>query len=79
MVCKGICIRHKASKSRKSNSHYLLNHKRCQICQIFLEWKAGFKCPCCGSKLRTKPRNKKFKNMYREDMDKKGTTTNSLL
>jgi hypothetical protein len=50
MPCKGICIRHKAS------SRYAAGNKRCQGCEIFMKWD-GLLCPCCGYKLRTRPRN----------------------
>jgi predicted amidophosphoribosyltransferase len=50
MPCKGICIRHKAS------SRYATGQKRCQVCELFIRWD-GSLCPCCGYKLRTKPRN----------------------
>jgi hypothetical protein len=47
MTCKGICILHKASSRR---------HKRCQQCEIFIKCN-GLRCPCCGYKLRSRPRN----------------------
>ena len=50
MPCKGVCIRHKAS------SRYATGQKRCQVCELFIKWN-GLSCPCCGYKLRTKPRN----------------------
>ena len=50
MPCKGVCIRHKAS------SRYATGQKRCQVCELFVKWN-GLSCPCCGYKLRTKPRN----------------------
>lgn len=64
--CKGKCILHKASRSLKNShySHYLSNHKRCQVCQIFLKWDKDSRCPCCKSKLRTKPRNSKIKERF---------------
>lgn len=63
---KGKCIIHKATRSLKNShySHYLSNHKRCQICQIFLKWDKDSRCPCCKSKLRTKPRNSKIKDRF---------------
>lgn len=66
MNCKGVCIKYKASTSLKNNhySHYLSNHKRCQVCQIFLNWMKDSRCPCCKSKLRTKPRNSKIKEDF---------------
>ena len=39
---------------------YLIGQKRCQVCQIFINWR-GIWCPCCGYRSRTKPRNKKHK------------------
>jgi hypothetical protein len=54
MPCKGICIRHKAD-----SNHYANGHKRCQICQLFIQWDGLF-CPCCGSRLRVRPRDPKL-------------------
>src|SRR6266851_7577788 len=59
MTCKGICIRHKAHKLVGAG-RYSTGQKRCQICEIFLKWD-GLWCPCCGYRLRTRPRNSKFK------------------
>jgi hypothetical protein len=38
MTCKGICIRHKAKKPVGSG-RYAMGQKRCQICELFIEWK----------------------------------------
>jgi hypothetical protein len=54
MVCKGICIRHKAS-GPISYGRYAIGQKRCQICEIFIKWD-GIYCPCCGCRLRIRPR-----------------------
>ena len=62
MVCKGICTRHKASRP-KTGMRYLTGQKRCQGCQILIHWQ-GTWCPCCGYRLRIKPRNKKFKLIF---------------
>ena len=43
MVCKGICVRHKAMKP-VGIGRYSTGQKRCQICEIFLEWDALW-CP----------------------------------
>jgi uncharacterized Zn finger protein (UPF0148 family) len=59
MPCKGICVRHKASNC------YTSGHKRCKVCDLFIKWDGVF-CPCCGRKLRTKPRDFKFKAKLRE-------------
>jgi hypothetical protein len=59
MTCKGICIRHRAS------NHYASGQKRCQVCDLFIKWDGLF-CPCCGYKLRTRPRNFNLKTKVRE-------------
>jgi hypothetical protein len=68
MVCKGICIRHKAHKPVGSG-RYATGNKRCQICEIFIKWD-GLSCPCCGYKLRIGPRNMKFKAKLRIEKQK---------
>ncbi|MFZ0512833.1 MAG: hypothetical protein WAM14_14595 [Candidatus Nitrosopolaris sp.] len=72
MVCKGICVRHKAMKPcGPTTGRYSTGQKRCQVCEIFLKWD-GFWCPCCGYRLRTRPRNSKFKAELRarKEIDK---------
>jgi rRNA maturation endonuclease Nob1 len=63
MVCKGICWRHKAIRPL-NGQRYLIGQKRCQVCQIFIDWEGIF-CPCCGYKLRVTPRNRKLKQTFR--------------
>ena len=66
MYCKGICTRYKATKkgSKFTMGFYGLGFKRCQICELFIDWE-GKRCPCCSYKLRTKPRNMTTKNKLR--------------
>ena len=59
MPCKGICIRHKASRG------YANGHKRCNHCNLYIKWDELW-CPCCGYKLRVGPRHSKFKAKLRE-------------
>ena|SRR2546421_4131371 len=63
MTCKGICIRHKASRPGIGN-RYSTGQKRCQICEIFIKWD-GLWCPCCAYRLRMKPRNLKSESKLR--------------
>jgi hypothetical protein len=63
MTCKGICVRHKAQKP-VGTGRYSTGQKRCQICELFLRWD-GLWCPCCGYRLRTRPRNLKYKAKLR--------------
>ncbi len=62
MSCKGMCIVHKAIKPQ-NNNRYILGHKRCQVCSIWIEWDGLF-CPCCSQRLRTKPRKKQDKKVF---------------
>ena len=59
MVCKGICHRYKA-KWYAREYRYANGQKRCNVCEIFLNW-TGISCPCCGMMLRTRPRSIKVK------------------
>ena len=63
MVCKDVCIRHKAS-GPISYGRYATGQKRCQICEIFIKWDGIF-CPCCGCRLRIGPRLFKHKAKLR--------------
>jgi hypothetical protein len=60
MPCKGICIRHKAD-----SNYYANGWKRCKICELFIKWD-GLLCPCCGHKLRARPRDPKLNAKLRE-------------
>jgi hypothetical protein len=55
MVCKGTCFRHRASKP-VHHGRYASGQKRCQGCEIFIKWD-GLWYPCCGNRLRLRPRN----------------------
>lgn len=63
--CKGICTRYKAQKP-VGLGRYASQQRRCQRCEIFINW-VGSWCPCCGYRLRTKPRNLKYKAKLRKE------------
>jgi hypothetical protein len=66
MGCKGICIKHKASKpSVVGLGRYSTGQKRCRICDIFVKWE-GIWCLCCGHMLRTRPHNCKYRMNLRK-------------
>jgi len=67
MACKGICPRYQASKPIKGG-RYANGQRRCQICEIFVKWE-GLWCPCCSYRLRTKPRNIKYKAKLRAKVE----------
>lgn len=64
MICKGVCVRYKVLKSNDSKI-YANGKKRCTRCSIFIKYD-GLYCPCCGCRLRTKPRNRVYKAKLRE-------------
>ena len=81
MTCKGICVRYKAQKP-VGTGRYASGQRRCQICEIFIKWE-GLWCPCCGYRLRTKPRNLKYKAKLRarveaDSIEAKTTTDNQI-
>ena len=59
MTCKGVCDRYKA-KRVAGMGRYASGQKRCQICEIFIDWDGRW-CPCCKYRLRAKPRNLVYK------------------
>ncbi len=65
MTCMGICEKYHARlQGGIGGSHYALGHKRCQVCSLFVKWE-GLWCPCCGNRLRARPRNKEYKKKLR--------------
>lgn len=71
MTCRGTCDRYKAKKPADGSGRYSSGQKRCQECQIYILWE-GMSCPCCGMRLRTKPRNLKYKDKYKEAIKENG-------
>ena len=59
MTCKNVCENYKATKP-VGTGRYASGQRRCQVCQIFIKWE-GLWCPCCGYRLRTKPRKLAYK------------------
>ena len=72
MTCNNQCKQYKASKP-VGIGRYASGQRRCQICMIFIKWE-GLWCPCCGYRLRTKPRKLEYKIKLREHKQKAKTT-----
>ena len=53
-------MRYKVGKPSFGQGRYATGQKRCQICEIFIQWD-GLMCPCCRYRLRLRPRNVKSK------------------
>jgi hypothetical protein len=64
--CNGVCTRYRA-KRLDNGGRYSKGQKRCQRCEIFIKWE-GLWCPCCNYRLRTKPRNSKYKIKFQEEI-----------
>lgn len=64
MTCKGICPRYKASKQH-GIGRYESGQKRCQVCEMFIYYD-GLWCPCCGYRLRGKPRGSSQKAKFHQ-------------
>jgi hypothetical protein len=50
-----------------SGRRYFAGQKRCAMCEIFIKWDDVW-CPCCGSRLRIKPRNTAGKRRVAMDL-----------
>ena len=57
--CKETCSRFKAMRP-STVLRYIIGQKCCQVCQVFIYWQGLF-CPCCGGRIRNRPRHSKFK------------------
>ena len=55
LMCKGVCTDFQ-SKGTLLKLKYEAGQKRCTCCGLFITFD-GYRCPCCKTKLRTKPRN----------------------
>lgn len=66
--CNGICHRYKAPRPIGS-SRYGIGQKRCNHCNIFMEWDGLF-CPCCNLRLRQSPRSSKCKKRFLKEITK---------
>lgn len=52
--CNGVCNRYKAFK-KSGKDWFKPGVKRCNMCEIFIEFE-GNVCPCCNSRLSTRPK-----------------------
>jgi MoxR-like ATPase len=80
-VCKGTCKQYKAKRPKDGN-RYANGQVRCLICGIYMgrdgckdkdgnqatEDTEGLRCKCCNYRVRSKPRNKVYKEKLREQM-----------
>jgi hypothetical protein len=69
MACKGICVKYKATRPKRNASRYANGQKRCQIYDIFIDYPSLF-CPCCGYRMRTRPKSRKWYRKMLERLEK---------
>lgn len=61
MSCKGKCYKYKTNRGA-NDSYYTEDNpdkKFCSVCECKMLW-PDTNCPCCGHRMRTKPRNYKL-------------------
>ena len=58
MDCSNRCLQHK-----KSRGYDTPDSRYCPKCAAFMSWQGMF-CPCCGTRLKTKPRHAKHRRAY---------------
>lgn len=71
MACKKTCKKYIAINSDSTHARYAIGQKRCGTCEIFLIWDHDNNCPCCGHKLRIKPKNARLKRQYNKILKQK--------
>jgi hypothetical protein len=74
MVCCNQCEKYRAIRSHEGayytpEGRYEKGQKRCQVCEIFIDWQ-GIRCPCCHATLRTRPRPKKYREKLVQKISK---------
>jgi hypothetical protein len=72
MPCVGVCDKLKSTNvnkvsTRGGKGRYDQGQRWCTVCDVFIlvVSKTTNSCPCCGSKLRSRPRSMRFKNKFR--------------
>lgn len=65
-TCRKICLKYLAKKERADISYYELEGiKYCQHCRTFMIWTKNYFCPCCGRRVRSRPRTTEAIDKYR--------------
>ncbi|GKS61265.1 hypothetical protein YTPLAS21_07230 [Candidatus Nitrosocosmicus sp.] len=67
--CKDRCSQFTVNIARsKGNGPYKQGFKWCSVCRKFFQLtEISLECPCCGTKLRNKPRiNRQNKELYND-------------
>ena len=63
--CNGSCAITKAKSQRSGSLKYKNGFRYCSVCRVWFGKLCSFRCPCCNTKLRTRPRSHKCKIRFR--------------
>ncbi len=64
--CRKTCLQYKVRKTKLGQSFYAIQDtKYCSRCGEFIKWQ-GYHCPCCGGRLRSRPRANLGMDKYRQ-------------
>jgi len=56
MTCNRVCLEYSVSYGGRKGTYNDPLVKRCAECEVYLKYEGRF-CPCCGAKLRSRPKN----------------------
>jgi len=68
-ICRDLCLKYKCPITFPPVRRYLAGQKRCTACDIFIEYDGSY-CPCCGKRLRLKPKRKKHREFLQTFLEK---------
>ena len=71
MACRRECQKYRAINSDFTHTRYAIGQKRCGTCELFLIWDLDNNCPCCGHRLRVKPKNARLKRQFNNILKQK--------
>ena len=71
MACKRECQKYEAFNSDFTHARYAIGQKRCGTCELFLTWDLDNHCPCCGHRIRLKPKNARLKRQFNNILKQK--------
>jgi len=66
MACRRECKKYIAITCDFTHTRYAIGQKRCGTCELFLTWDIDNFCPCCGHRLRLKPKNARLKRQFND-------------
>ncbi|WP_458720402.1 hypothetical protein [Candidatus Nitrosocosmicus sp. R] len=84
MACRRESQKYMTINGESTHTRYAIGQKRCGTCELFLTWDLDNYCPCCGHRLRLRPKNsrlrKQFNNILKQKVqDQKVERSNDLL